>query len=78
MPILRSALKKMRQDKKRADHNKIKKDELKALIKAMRKTPNLANLAQVSSALDKAVKTNFIHRNKANRLKSRLAHLVQS
>jgi small subunit ribosomal protein S20 len=76
MPIIRSAKKKMRQDKKRTAHNKLKKDNIKALVKNMRREPNVEGFAKVSSALDKAVKTDFIHPNKASRLKSRLSKLI--
>ena len=48
-------------------------DDSKSLIKTMRKTPNPTSLSAVASALDKAVKTKLIHKNKASRLKSRLS-----
>jgi len=73
MPLLKQARKKMRHDKKRTLQNKDKKIALKKLVKVMRKTPSVSNLTSVFSKLDKAVKTNLIHKNKANRLKSRLA-----
>lgn len=76
MPIIQSAKKKLRKDLARTARNKLKKDNIKALIKAMRRTPDVKNLSAVSSALDKAVKVNLIHQNKAARLKSRFAHLV--
>jgi len=76
MPIIQSAKKKMRQDKKRTQRNKIKKDNVKALIKNMRREPNAEALSKLSSALDKSVKTKFIHPNKAARLKSRLSKLI--
>lgn len=73
MPLLKQARKKMRHDKRRTIANSSKKIALKKLVKQMRKTPNAKNLTPVFSALDKAVKTNLIHKNKANRLKSRLS-----
>jgi small subunit ribosomal protein S20 len=76
MPIIASAKKKMRQDKKRTARNKVKKDNIKALVKNMRRTPSVEALSQASSALDKAVKTQYIHPNKAARLKSRLSKLI--
>lgn len=72
MPLLKQARKKMRHDKKRTEQNKEKKVALKKLIKTMRKAPSANNLTSVFSSLDKAVKTHLIHKNKANRLKSRL------
>lgn len=73
MPIIKSAKKKMRQDKKRTQHNKVKEKLIKDLVKKMRRSPSVKGLSELSSALDKAVKTNLIHTNKASRLKSRLS-----
>jgi len=76
MPIIASAKKKMRQDKKRTVRNKLKKDAIHGLLKNMRRAPSVETLAKASSALDKAVKTQYIHPNKAARLKSRMAKLM--
>ena len=73
MPLIRSAIKKLRKDRKRTLVNKAKKEGLKSLIKKTRTNKNTENLRAVFSALDKAVKTNLIHKNKASRLKSRLS-----
>ncbi len=79
MPIHKSAKKKMRADSKKQAHNKKLKENLKGLIKNMRRTPVKESLQSVFSALDKAQKTHLIHKNKASRLKSRLSKkLVQS
>lgn len=77
MPLLKQARKKMRHDKRRTIANSHKKIALKKLVKQMRKTPTSKNLTPVFSALDKAVKTNLIHKNKANRLKSRLSKTLK-
>lgn len=73
MPLIRSAIKNLRKDRKRTVSNKKKKDNLKALIKKARTQPSPESLQAVFSALDKAAKTNLIHKNKASRLKSRLS-----
>lgn len=75
MPLIHSAKKKMRQDKKKTLHNSKIKNALKNLIKKMRREPSDKALQEVSSALDKAVKTKLIHANKASRLKSRLSKM---
>lgn len=77
MPIIRSSIKKMRQDRKREAHNKQIKDKLKGLIKDMRRSPNPQSFQQVASSLDKAAKVNLIHPDKAARLKSRLSKLLK-
>lgn len=76
MPIIKSALKKVRKDKKRTVHNAKTRKSLKGLVKKMRKTPSKKTLQQVTSALDKAAKTNLIHPNKASRIKSQLSKLA--
>lgn len=73
MPIIRSAIKKMRKDKVRTVRNKRREDLLKTLIKKTRRENSTANLQAVFSALDKAAKVHLIHPNKASRLKSRLS-----
>lgn len=73
MPLIKSAKKKLRKDEKRTKINAQTRQTLKSLIKTMRRTPAKDSYSAVSSALDKAVKTKLIHRNKASRLKSRLS-----
>ena len=62
----------MRKDKTLTARNAVKKTNLKNLIKQIRKNPSPAVFLELQSSLDKAVKTNLIHANKAARLKSRL------
>ncbi|MBI2018032.1 30S ribosomal protein S20 [Candidatus Daviesbacteria bacterium] len=76
MPLIRSAIKKLRKDRKRTARNKAKKEGLKDLIKKARVQKTPVSLKAVFSALDKAAKTNLIHANKASRLKSRLSKIV--
>jgi ribosomal protein S20 len=77
MPIIASAKKKMRKDKKLTEHNAVIKANLKNLLKKARRSPSPESLREITSALDKAVKTKFIHANKAARLKSRLSKLTE-
>lgn len=76
MPLIRSAKKKMRKDIKRTAHNREIETALKGLIKQTRQKPSSELLTKTFSALDKAVKINLIHANKASRLKSRISKLV--
>lgn len=73
MPNLKSAKKKLRQDKKRQSKNLVyKKGYKKALKSALtKKTKSLVSKA--FSLIDKAAKKRVIHRNKAARLKQRLS-----
>lgn len=75
MPIIKSAIKKLRKDKKRTVENKRKKDELKRALKKARRLHTSASIVAAVRSLDKAAKNNLIHRNKAARLKSKLAKI---
>ena len=72
MPIIRSAIKKMRQDQKRTLINRAKKEDLKRAIKLAEIKPTSENVSKAFSALDKAVKVGLIPKGRANRKKSRL------
>lgn len=76
MPIIKSAKKKLRQDKKRTQQNLLVKKIVKTTILTFKRKPTPSALAKVSSALDMAAKKKVIHANKAARLKSRLSKLV--
>lgn len=78
MPVIKSAIKKVRKDKTRTYRNAKREGILKRLLKTARRTPNTKNLSAVFSALDKAAKVNLIHKKKAARLKSRLSKLMVS
>lgn len=73
MPLIKSAIKKLRKDKVRKARNQKRELAFKALIKKARGKPTPMNLRAVYSALDKAAKVHLIHPNKASRLKSRLS-----
>ncbi|MCR4324632.1 MAG: 30S ribosomal protein S20 [Candidatus Curtissbacteria bacterium] len=78
MPVIKQAIKKVRQDKRKAQINLKVKSTFKSAIRAFRKHPSKEGLTLVFKSLDRAAKTNVIHANKAARLKSRLSKLVQS
>ncbi|MEK7622886.1 MAG: 30S ribosomal protein S20 [Patescibacteria group bacterium] len=77
MPILKSALKKLRQDKKRTLVNKPYRVRMREAVKKMRLTKTKKALQLAFAALDKAAKRKVIHQNQAARLKSRLNKLVK-
>jgi small subunit ribosomal protein S20 len=83
MPITSSAKKALRQAKTRRVRNIKQKDTYKDAIKTYRKLAAAkqwddaaGKLSAVYKSLDKAAKTNVITKNKARRLKSRLAKMV--
>lgn len=78
MPIIKSAIKKVRKDKTRTARNKKRAQSVKKIIKDTRKNPVAKNLTAAFSALDKAAKVHLIHKKKASRLKSRLSKLLSN
>lgn len=78
MPVIRSAIKKLRKDRKRTKINLKRKENLKKLIKIAQKSPTDKNVRAAISALDRAAKVHLLHKNKAARLKSKLSKLPAS
>lgn len=76
MPLIKSAIKKVRKDKARTLRNQKQELQLKKLIKEARRNKTVENLKAVFSALDKAAKVSLIHKNKASRLKSSLSKIA--
>ncbi len=76
MPIIKSAIKKVRKDKTRTTRNKKRENALKQAVKKARVTKTPKTLQAAFSALDKAAKVHLIHPNKSARLKSRLSKLM--
>ena len=78
MPVTKQAKKKLRQDLKREIKNRDLKSKFKKTLKVTRTSPTAKKLSEASKVIDKAAKKNVIHKNKAARLKSRLAKLSGS
>lgn len=80
MPNVKSAEKRMRTNKLREQRNKQKRTRLRTAIKKVRQADSAEAAAQAyetaKSLLDRAARRRLIHPNKAARLKSRLAGLV--
>ena len=76
MPIIKSAKKALRQNKKHLVLNQKKKVALRSLVKKTTKSKTKADLSLLYSAADKAVKAGVIHKNKAKRIKSKISKLT--
>jgi small subunit ribosomal protein S20 len=83
MPITSSAKKALRQTKTRHARNVVKKETYKKAVVKYRKLVVAKSVDEakkllpiVFKALDKAAKSNVIAKNKASRLKSRLAKML--
>ena len=85
MPKLKSAKKRLRQDKKKKTQNRVKKDAYKELKRQIKKTvqgektaKSLEDLAsKFSKAVDKAAKVGTIHKNKAAREKASVMAFIR-
>lgn len=73
----KSAIKRIRQDKKRALHNRYYAKTMRNAVRKLRaltdKEEAVKLYPSVQKMLDKLVKTNIIHKNKAANLKSSIA-----
>jgi small subunit ribosomal protein S20 len=76
MPILKGAKKALRSSKRKAAINQVVKSKAKTAISKVKTSQSAAALSAAFSAIDKAVKKNMVHRNKAARLKSQLSKVV--
>lgn len=77
MPIIKSAIKRLRQITRRTERNRKQKGELKKLTHDFKADGSVQLFNTVVSKLDKAVKKHLIHKNKAARLKSRLSKKIK-
>jgi small subunit ribosomal protein S20 len=83
MPITSSAKKALRASKHKADFNLKRRDAISNIVKKVKKLITAkdikgaeAMLPTAFKAIDKAWKTNLIHKNTAARKKSRLAKIL--
>lgn len=72
MANIQSKKKRHAQDEKKRVINHSKKAEVRTIIKKTRKSNSTEDLQNMYSVVDKAAKTKRIHKNKANRIKSRV------
>jgi small subunit ribosomal protein S20 len=83
MPITSSAKKALRASKHKADFNLKRKEAISSAVKKIKKLIVAKNIKEakvfmptVFKVIDKACKTNLIHKNTASRKKSRLAKML--
>lgn len=76
MPITKSAIKKLRGDKKKSVFNKTTKTKAKSAIDTFKKVLSKETLSKAFSMVDKAAKKGVIKKGKANRIKARLSKKV--
>lgn len=77
MPIIKSAIKRMRQTAKRRDRNVGIKRDIKSAVKAFLAKPTSEGLSAAQSELDTAVKKKLLKKNTVSRRKSQLAKVAK-
>ena len=77
MPIIKSAIKRMKQTQVRRARNVAVKRDVKTAVKAFLAKPSAKTLAAAQSEIDTAVKKNILNKNTAARRKSTLARVAK-
>ena len=77
MPIIKSAIKRMRQTTKRRERNIETKKSVKAATKAFLEKPSAEGLSKVHGSIDTAVKKNVLGKHTAARRKSVLSRIAK-
>ena len=73
MPIIKSAIKRVKQANVRRERNVATKRAIKQAVKAFETKPTSESLSKAHSELDKALKKNLLHKNTVARRKATLA-----
>lgn len=76
MPVIKSAIKKLRADKKKALGNELYRTLLDTKLRTALKSKKKEDIIASISVIDKAARKFVLHKNKAARLKSQLARLL--
>lgn len=85
MPIIKSAIKRVRQQERRRKRNLITTRKSRTLIKEFTLLVEAKKIAEattlypmVQKSIDMSVKKNLLHQNTAGRMKSRMAKMISS
>ena len=76
MANIKSSKKRILVNRKKAAENKEQNSEMKTFINKFKKNPTAESYSHVVSLIDEAARDGIIHKNKADRFKSKLAKLV--
>ncbi len=77
MPIIKSAVKRMKQTTVRRARNVETKKAVKAAVRAFTDKPSTKTLSEAQSAIDTAVKKNVLNKGTAARRKSNLSKIAK-
>lgn len=76
MPVTKTAKRALRVSGRKKEVNSSFKKRLGISIRLAKKSPTETNLTKAQSLIDRAVKSNLFHKNKAARIKSSFAKLT--
>ena len=77
MPVIKSAIKKLRKDIVRTRANDVLRRELDVKVRLAKKVKTAKAVSAAMSVVDRAQKKNLMHRNRAARIKSSLSKLAK-
>ena len=75
MPVTKTAKRALRSSKRKEKVNSVLRSRLESAIRIAKKTSAKKDIVLAQSLADKAAKSNYIHKNKAARIKSQLSQL---
>lgn len=78
MPITKSAKKALKVSRKKENTNRKSRDRVKKVVKEFEKKLSPESLRIAYCEIDKSVKKHLIHKNKASRIKSKLAKMLKN
>ncbi len=76
MPVTKTAKRALRSSAKKAQANFLRIKDLQTSLRLAKKSKKENDVKKVLSLVDRAVKKNLLHKNKASRMKSRLVNLT--
>lgn len=78
MPIIKSAIKKLRADKKKTEFNRRVSTQVKTAERKALATPSATTISSLYSAVDVAVKKNVLKANTAARIKAGVVRAIKT
>ncbi|HNQ16534.1 MAG TPA: 30S ribosomal protein S20 [Candidatus Woesebacteria bacterium] len=78
MPILKNAQKALRVSQRKAAYNAVVRSRMRSVLKQLKTTPTKELLDLSYSRIDRALKRNLLHINKAARLKAQASKLLKA
>lgn len=78
MPVIENAKRALRGSERKRAMNDLTRTKFEVAIRVAKKSKSKKTVSEAFSQVDKAAKKNVIHKNRAARIKSRLAKLIAS